>query len=154
MERLLNYFVPEQYDLRFQFYLEEKMFSGVTVITGDIKSETIKFHAVNLVIKKVIIDGESVDYKTENDTSVISGVKLGRAEITIEYKGVLNENMEGVYLSTYEYNGKTETIIATQFESHYAREAFPCIDEPEAKAVFALKMEMSSKFRQQRRKLM
>ena len=146
MERLLDYFVPEQYDLRFQFYLEEKMFSGIVVITGDIKSETIKFHAVNLEIKKVIIDGELVDHKTENDTLVISDVKLGRAEITIEYKGVLNENMEGVYLSTYEHNGKTETIITTQFESHYAREAFPCIDEPEAKAVFALKMEMSSKF--------
>ena len=46
--------------------------------------------------------------------------------------------MEGAYISTYEYNGKTETIVATQFESHYAREAFPCIDEPEAKAVFEL----------------
>lgn len=146
MERFLEYYVPERYDLRFQFYLEEKMFSGVAVITGEIKKETVKFHAVNLEIKKVIVNGESVDYKLESDALVISGVKPGKAEITIKYSGVLNENMEGVYLSTYEYKGKTETIIATQFESHYAREAFPCIDEPEAKAVFALKMEMSTKF--------
>ena len=146
MERLLEYFVPERYDLRFQFYLEEKMFSGIAVIMGEIKKEIVKFHAVNLEIKKVIVNGESVDYKLESDALVISGVKPGKAEITIKYNGVLNENMEGVYLSTYEYKGKTETIIATQFESHYAREAFPCIDEPEAKAVFVLKMEMSTKF--------
>ena len=48
--------------------------------------------------------------------------------------------MEGAYLSTYEYNGETEKIVATQFESHYARECFPCIDEPIAKATFSLKI--------------
>lgn len=146
MERFLEYFVPEKYDLKYQFYLEEKNFSGKAIITGRIKNEVIKFHAVNLKIKSVELNGNSVDFKVENDVLTLSGVKLGLAEIVISYEGILNENMEGIYLSTYKYNGRTETIIATQFESHYAREAFPCIDEPAAKAVFALKMEMSTKF--------
>jgi aminopeptidase N len=75
---------------------------------------------------------------------VIDGVltvfKAPRSDLVVEigYHGTLNENMQGAYLSTYEYKGKTEVIVATQFESHYTREAFPCIDEPGAKAVFEL----------------
>ena len=46
--------------------------------------------------------------------------------------------MQGAYLSTYEYEGREERIVSTQFESHYARECFPCIDEPAAKATFDL----------------
>ena len=56
----------------------------------------------------------------------------------IYYNGTLNENMEGAYLSTYDYEGEKEIIVTTQFESHYARQAFPCIDEPAAKASFQL----------------
>ncbi|MBR3132402.1 M1 family metallopeptidase [Candidatus Saccharibacteria bacterium] len=146
MERFLDYFVPEKYVLQLKFQVKQKMFFGSAVITGLVKAETIKFHAVRLKIKSVLVNSEEVKYKVEDDALIISNMKSGEAEIQIAYEGVLNENMEGVYLSTYEYEGKTETIIATQFESHYARQAFPCVDEPAAKAVFELSMEMSEKF--------
>lgn len=59
-------------------------------------------------------------------------------DLKIIFSTKLNQNMEGCYLSTYDYNGKKQLLATTQFESHYAREAFPCIDEPDAKAIFDL----------------
>ncbi len=60
------------------------------------------------------------------------------ATFVIKYETKLNHNMQGCYVSTYDFNGEPQKLIATQFESHYAREAFPCIDEPAAKASFDL----------------
>ncbi len=60
------------------------------------------------------------------------------ASFKIEFEAPINSNLQGCYISSYEYKGAKREIIATQFESHYAREAFPCIDEPAAKAQFHL----------------
>ncbi|MDR0955653.1 MAG: M1 family metallopeptidase [Candidatus Nomurabacteria bacterium] len=46
--------------------------------------------------------------------------------------------MRGLYPSFYEAGGRREKLLATQFESHFAREVFPCVDEPAAKATFSL----------------
>ena len=142
MERFLEYFVPERYTLDIAIDKHEKTIGGVVTVTGEVLNETVKFHAVDLVITDVLVNGDEAKYKADGKVLEIGGVKLGKAEIAIYYNGRLNENMEGAYLSTYEYDGKMETIVATQFESHYAREAFPCIDEPEAKAVFEVKIKV------------
>ncbi len=62
--------------------------------------------------------------------------------IIIEFESRLKHDMQGCYISTYKYNGEEKKIVATQFESHYAREAFPCIDEPAAKARFRLSINL------------
>ena len=138
MERFLNYFIPEKYNLDLTINKHKKAIDGIVKVTGEVKDETVKFHAVGLKITDALVNGEKVKYRADGETLEIPKVALGEAEITIYYNGTLNENMQGAYLSTYEYRGKTETVVATQFESHYAREAFPCIDEPAAKAVFEL----------------
>ena len=137
MERFLEYFVPKKYVLDLLIDKDKKTIGGVVTVTGEAVAKLIKFHAVGLKIKKVLVDGEKVEFENANNILSVH-VELGKHEIEILYDGKLNENMQGAYLSTYEYEGKTETIVATQFESHYAREAFPCIDEPAAKAVFEL----------------
>ena len=48
--------------------------------------------------------------------------------------------MTGIYPSYYTVDGVKKEVLSTQFESHFAREAFPCVDEPEAKATFDLSL--------------
>ncbi len=138
MERFLDYFVPERYVLDIVIDKERKTIGGEVLVEGEILAEIVKFHVVELEVDYVEVNGKKVEFKYENGVLSLFKAPLGSGDIKIGYHGSLNENMEGAYLSTYEYKGKTEVIVATQFESHYAREAFPCIDEPAAKAVFEL----------------
>ncbi|MBR0424069.1 M1 family metallopeptidase [Candidatus Saccharibacteria bacterium] len=140
MERFLDYFVPEKYELNLEIDKFQKKIGGIVKVTGETKAEVIKFHAVNLKVSDVTFDGAKCKFEADGKVLTIFDVDLGKAEIEIHYEGKLNENMQGAYLSTYQYKGKIETIVATQFESHYAREAFPSVDEPAAKAVFELSL--------------
>ena len=138
MEKLLDCFVPKSYILDLAVDKFAKTIGGTVTVKGEVLNETVKFHAVDLEIKSVLVNEKEVKFKADGKVLEISRVELGETEIVIKYNGKLNENMEGAYLSTYKYNDETEIIVATQFESHYAREAFPCIDEPAAKATFEL----------------
>ena len=140
MERLLDYFVPEKYEVNLGINKFDKKIGGTVIVSGEALKENLKFHAVGLSVKQVMVNGEKRDFKVEDGVLTIFKTPLGKVEVLIGYDGSLNENMEGAYLSTYEYQGSTEIIVATQFESHYAREAFPCIDEPAAKAEFRLSL--------------
>lgn len=138
MEKLVKYFVPEKYALDLVIDKKAKTIGGIVTVEGAAKAENIKFHAVGLSVDQVTINGKKAKFEVVD--GVLTVFKVPRSDLVVEigYHGHLNENMQGAYLSTYEYKGKTEVIVATQFESHYAREAFPCIDEPGAKAVFEL----------------
>lgn len=142
MEKFLDYFVPEKYILDLDIDKFKKTIGGKVTVFGEAVSDVIKFHAVDLNISKVLVEGKEAHFKADGKVLEISGLKPGALEIEIFYDGTLNENMQGAYLSTYEYRGSTEIIVATQFESHYAREAFPCIDEPAAKAVFEVNINL------------
>ncbi|NOX31071.1 MAG: M1 family metallopeptidase, partial [Actinobacteria bacterium] len=63
----------------------------------------------------------------------------GEVVVKIDFKGALNDQLRGFYRSVYsDEAGVDHTIAITQFESTNARRAFPCFDEPDAKAVFGL----------------
>ncbi len=155
MKRLFEQFKPEHYELALNLDREKEIFSGKVVITGQKTgrpSQKITFHQNNLDIQGAIIARH--DKKTTTELEVVrinkhksfEEVRLhakqmlypGKYTITLEFKGKITRQMNGVYPCFFEHEGKEQKIIATQFESHHAREVFPCIDEPEAKATFRL----------------
>ena len=139
MERFLDYFIPKNYQLNFEINKAAATLSGIATITGTAKTSRIKLHAVNLAINKITTKSQpNPKFTYDQNQTIILNVKPGPQTITIHYHTKLNTNMQGAYLSTYQYQGQEERIVATQFESHYARECFPCIDEPAAKATFEL----------------
>ncbi len=151
MERLINYFIPENYQLNLKIDRKAGTLAGEVKILGEVREETIKLHAVDMQIQDVWyrvdddMETEPAEFRYDGQTLEIPldpALKGLKTEIVVEYSTKLNENMEGCYLSTYEYEGHEERIATTQFESHYAREAFPCIDEPAAKATFDLDFEI------------
>ena len=138
MERLLNFFIPKSYKLSLSLDKHKKTREGIVEIEGKAKKETIKLHCVGTKVNFVKINGKKTDFELENGVLTLKETPLGNLTLEVGFHGSLNENMQGAYLSTYKYNNREEKIISTQFESHYARECFPCIDEPAAKAVFEL----------------
>ena len=58
----------------------------------------------------------------------------GAAEIEIIYRGILNDQLRGLYLS----KGKNRRYAVTQLEATDARRMFPSFDEPAFKATFTL----------------
>ena len=146
MERLLEYFIPSHYDLDLRINNEKTTINATAVIYGDAKASNIKLHAVGLSIDNVVVDSVLVeDYLYLDGVLQIHNIIPGDHEIIIKYAAPVTADMEGVYLSTYDANGRKEKIVATQFESHYARQCFPCVDEPAAKATFSLKISSEDK---------
>lgn len=148
MRRLLELFTPINYKLQLTIDREQETIDGEVLITGVPHASQISLHAKSLSVSSVqIVDAEAstdLDFSLDPDTEELQLIlPAGQAlekEVTLRlvWHTVLNHDMQACYLSTYTYEGKEERIAATQFESHYARECFPCIDEPAAKATFDL----------------
>ena len=135
MERLLDFFIPEHYKLELTFDKSSKLINGKVVIDGRSKADRIKFHAKDMEFHSIFVDSDEVPADLiKYDGSIL---EIPQASIiAIEFTSKISETMLGCYASTYQFEDREETTIATQFESNYAQKAFPCIDEPAAKAAF------------------
>lgn len=99
----------------------------------------IAVHAKDLTINSVTLDGKKASFLAgdHNELSITHpDHAAGPHIVVIDFSGAITDAMHGLYPCTFEHDGVKKELLATQFESHHAREAFPCIDEPEAKATF------------------
>ncbi len=68
-----------------------------------------------------------------------AAIEAGPITIELVFDGRFNEQLVGLYLSRFTDDaGATHKLATTQFEAAHARKCFPCWDEPEFKATFAL----------------
>lgn len=150
-------FQPAQYDLTLDLDDESMSFNGKVIIQGKKvgrPAQRISLHQNGLKITsaKIIKHDKKGDQelavKRINNQASLHEVRLhtedmvypGNYTLEIKFNGKINDGMTGIYPCYFKDGKIDKKLLMTQFESHFARQAFPCIDEPEAKAVFNLSL--------------
>ena len=153
VNRLAEKFKPEHYELKLDLMqAKNREFNGIVDIFGEINDEKeIALHSKDLEIKKITLANDiKLNFlKAENDEILVNIEELNfkkgdKVQLKIEFSGKITDAMHGLYPCYYKENGEKKELFATQFESHHAREVFPCVDEPEAKATFSLEIKALS----------
>lgn len=149
--RLPRHVIPSHYDLRIEPDLQSHSFTGHEVVTLSVAEPTadIVLNAAELEVSSALLSGEgnpphigTVQMDEDLQRCRItfpSVIPPGEWKLALTFRGTLNDKLRGFYRSTYkDGQGITHHLAATQFEATDARRAFPCWDEPQFKAVFAV----------------
>lgn len=143
--------IPLYYNILIYPLIDKSVFAGKIEIKTINKTRTdqIVLHGLNLTINNALIENNNCQYKIDNikydkDLEFIYLIDkdhfdIGEITIYLEYQGVIYDDMYGLYKSSYSDN-KDQIVLSTQFESTFARRAYPCFDEPELKAPFTLSL--------------
>lgn len=138
--RFYEKFQPVHYDIYLDIDRAAKHFKGITTIKGNAVDTKIALHQKFLNVASVQTDGQDVPFSFSDRQEAIQ-LELphsGDVELKVVYDAKLTDTMMGIYPSYYTVAGQKKQLIGTQFETTAARQAFPGIDEPEAKATFSL----------------
>ncbi|KAL0319414.1 UNVERIFIED_CONTAM: Aminopeptidase M1 [Sesamum angustifolium] len=152
--KLPEFAVPKRYDLTIKLDLSACTFSGTVLIDVFINGVTkfLVLNALELVISRVSFTSSHKqkyvpsDIVVDGDDEILvlvfeEALDVGYGALEIEFSGVLNEQLKGLYRCTYFDKGEKKNMVATQFEVVDARRCFPCWDEPALKATFKITLE-------------
>ncbi len=139
-------FVPDKYQITLEPDLESCLFAGRVIIDGHLAEPGNRIH---LHAREITVHSARIEHRNEHlaVSATIDEAEMlltleaprqveGGIRIIIDYRGVINDAMAGLYQSPFRENGTTRMMAVTQFEEIDARRAFPCVDEPAAKARF------------------
>src|SRR5437899_1992885 len=121
-QRLTTTVIPEHYDLAFVVDLAHARFEGTETIRVNVAEPTarVMLHAVDLEFGEATIGRGAAAQKavvssdpgTQIATlTVATALKRGATDIEIRYRGVLNDQLRGFYIS----KSKTRNYAVTQF---------------------------------------
>ena len=143
--RLSKDVMPTRYDLRIEVDLDNWRFQASQLIDVMVHRPTaeVALHSVDLDIRSAravtarVTQAAALQFNTEAETVTLRfpmPLPLGPARLEIAFNGEILERLRGFYRSQKD----GARYASTQFEAADARRAFPCFDEPEFKARFAL----------------
>jgi puromycin-sensitive aminopeptidase len=144
--------MPSRYEVSLTPDLDAASFTGTVRIAAEATEAVseIVVNAIELEIASVTVNGITASFilHEESERLIISAdVAKGPCEIAIAFTGILNDKLRGFYRSTFtDDSGVLRTIATTQMQSTDCRRAFPCFDEPDFKAVFAIDLTIKSEF--------
>jgi len=148
--RLPRDVLPRRYELTITPDLAAASFEGSVDIEVDVLADTdeVVLNAIELEVHEAWVTvGDkrfdarvTLDATTERATLALdASLPVGPAVVSLRFSGALNDKLHGFYRSTFtDREGHEHVIATTQFEATDARRAFPCWDEPDCKAVFAI----------------
>jgi puromycin-sensitive aminopeptidase len=149
--RLPRTVVPSRYDLTLEPDLDAGTFDGAVAVAIEVVEPVteIVLNANELRLGDATLTGADgrtievskilIDDDAERATvDLAETAESGEWILTISFRGELNPRLTGFYRSTYQDGDATHVIGTTHFEATDARRAFPCWDEPDLKAVFAI----------------
>eukprot|EP00051_Salpingoeca_urceolata_P010613 m.130157 g.130157 ORF g.130157 m.130157 type:complete len:587 (+) comp16779_c0_seq3:154-1914(+) len=152
---------PVFYDLSLTPDMDAETFDGTVKMSLSVQAntDTIVLHARDLVISNVQLQVDDDDRPVSHflfaptETLVVrTKVPLSTSDatvyLTVTFSGTMydtdkdgkkTDKLNGFYISRYTDSSQhSKKLATTQFESAFARRAFPCFDEPDRKARFAI----------------
>jgi aminopeptidase 2 len=137
----------------FTYLCKENIIFYIAQDTNEIilNCKDIVVHSMTIVYDGEMYIPTSILYQPETvhiTLPVTLSPKIGvHGTLITEFKGQLNDQLCGFYRTKYTNTLGDECYAGTtQFESHDARRAFMCVDEPGKKATFALILNVPSNF--------
>ncbi|XP_029162422.1 puromycin-sensitive aminopeptidase-like protein [Nylanderia fulva] len=151
--RLPDIVTPVYYNIKLIPYIEVDNFTFDGEISANITirrtTSDLSLHALELIIDEAatsLFDNEGIDHKpaTYNYNNITQILVLnfndellpGNYTLKMNYVGILNDDLQGFFRTSYIEKGKKVWLAASHFEATWARRAFPCWDEPALKATF------------------
>jgi puromycin-sensitive aminopeptidase len=143
--RLSKNVKPVRYELHVEADLDTWTFVAterIEMTVGEPTNEVV-LHAVDLDLRSATaVSGDTrqratVSFNAEAETATLrfpQALPAGACQLQIDFRGAILDRLRGFYRSQKD----GARYAATQFEAADARRAFPCFDEPEFKARFAL----------------
>lgn len=146
---------PIRYAIRIEPDIENASFQGEETIQIDVKSQAqaLVLNSSGLEITKAELLGSASTPLTPKLNKAHQTLTLtppgplpsGKYSVRLIFRGKLSEQPGGLYLARYQVGGKQKLALATHMEATYARQMFPCWDEPAFRAAFQLTAVVPSK---------